>query len=158
MSRSTSSAKDPKSRAKSREYLKQCLQEISYLTSATTLNPLPDRGIASGSTANGANLQSALRPRKTMLEGVPSTLSGPTESHAAMAGSISRASAATALAFPGSKAGRPGRSPLFASEAVVEEGNEAEEASGQDFQAEQREEPAAETHHNRNPAPLKAFH
>ncbi|EST08016.1 Striatin, N-terminal [Kalmanozyma brasiliensis GHG001] len=145
-SRSTSSAKDPKSRAKSREYLKQCLQEISYLTSATTLNPLPDRGIASGSSANGANMQNSLRPRKTMLESVPPTLAAPTESHAAMAGSISRASAATALGVPSSKTGRPGRSPLFASEAVVEEGNETEEVSGQDFQAEpgQREDNAEE--------------
>ncbi|CBQ68398.1 related to STRIATIN [Sporisorium reilianum SRZ2] len=136
LSRSTSSAKDPKSRAKSREYLKQCLQEISYLTSASTLNPLPDRGIASGSSANGANVQSALRPRKTMLESVPPTLSAPTtESHAAMAGSISRASAATALGVPSGKAGRPGRSPLFASEPALEEANESEEAgsSNDDF-------------------------
>lgn len=127
LSRSTSSAKDPKSRAKSREYLKQCLQEISYLTSASTLNPLPDRGIASGSSVNGNHIQSALRPRKMMLESVPPTLPGPTESHAAMAGSISRASAATALGVPNAKAGRPGRSPLFASEPVLEEGNEGEE-------------------------------
>ncbi|CDU25314.1 related to STRIATIN [Sporisorium scitamineum] len=133
LSRSTSSAKDPKSRAKSREYLKQCLQEISYLTSASTLNPLPDRGIASGSLPNGANVQSALRPRKTMPESVPPTLSAPTtESHAAMAGSISRASATTALGVPNAKAGRPGRSPLFASEPALEEANETEEASSND--------------------------
>ncbi|KAJ9473955.1 F-box protein MET30 [Pseudozyma hubeiensis] len=135
LSRSTSSAKDPKSRAKSREYLKQCLQEISYLTSASTLNPLPDRGIASGSSVNGANnMQSALRPRKTMLEGVapaaPSS-AGPTESHAAMAGSISRASAASALGVPNAKAGRPGRSPLFASERVLEEASEDGQVSGE---------------------------
>ncbi|TKY89921.1 hypothetical protein EX895_001218 [Sporisorium graminicola] len=132
LSRSTSSAKDPKSRAKSREYLKQCLQEISYLTSASTLNPLPDRGIASGSSANGVNVQSALRPRKMMLESVPPTLSAAaptTESHAALAGSISRASAATALGVPTTKAGRPGRSPLFASEPALEEANESGEAS-----------------------------
>ncbi|WWC89550.1 uncharacterized protein L201_004474 [Kwoniella dendrophila CBS 6074] len=35
--------RDPKSRARSREYLKQCLQEISYLTSPGALNPLPPR-------------------------------------------------------------------------------------------------------------------
>ena len=146
LSRSTSSAKDPKSRAKSREYLKQCLQEISYLTSATTLNPLPDRGIASGSSANGTHMQSALRPRKTMLESVPPTLAGPTESHAALAGSISRASAATALGVPNAKGGRPGRSPLFATEAVPEEAAENEEGTGDHFQAGQvqREENAGQ--------------
>ncbi|WFD30538.1 1,2-dihydroxy-3-keto-5-methylthiopentene dioxygenase [Malassezia sp. CBS 17886] len=32
--------KDAKSRAKSRAYLQQCLEEISYLTNASTLNPL----------------------------------------------------------------------------------------------------------------------
>ncbi|OCF36949.1 hypothetical protein I316_01547 [Kwoniella heveanensis BCC8398] len=36
-----STPRDPKSRARSREYLKQCLQEISYLTSPGALNPLP---------------------------------------------------------------------------------------------------------------------
>ncbi|GAC74173.1 cell-cycle nuclear protein [Moesziomyces antarcticus T-34] len=145
LSRSTSSAKDPKSRAKSREYLKQCLQEISYLTSASTLNPLPDRGIASGSAANGTNMQSALRPRKTMLENVPPTLPAPTESHAALAGSISRASGA-ALGIPNAKGGRPGRSPLFASEPVLEETNEAEEPQegGLETVPEQREVDGAE--------------
>ncbi|WWC61639.1 uncharacterized protein I303_104223 [Kwoniella dejecticola CBS 10117] len=38
-----SAPRDPKSRARSREYLKQCLQEISYLTSPGALNPLPPR-------------------------------------------------------------------------------------------------------------------
>ncbi|KAM0751521.1 WD40 repeat-like protein [Meredithblackwellia eburnea MCA 4105] len=33
-------ARDPRGRARSRDYLKQCLQEITYLTSQTTLNPL----------------------------------------------------------------------------------------------------------------------
>lgn len=134
LSRSTSSAKDPKSRAKSREYLKQCLQEISYLTSATTLNPLPDRGIASGSSVNASSMQSAPRPRKTMLESVPPTLPGPTESHAALAGSISRASAATALGVPNAKGGRLGRSPLFASEPVLEEAPESEEGARENFE------------------------
>ncbi|TFK67888.1 WD40 repeat-like protein [Pluteus cervinus] len=35
--------RDPKSRARSRDYLKQCLQEITYLTSPQAMNPLPDR-------------------------------------------------------------------------------------------------------------------
>ncbi|KAF8894433.1 WD40-repeat-containing domain protein [Infundibulicybe gibba] len=35
--------RDPKSRARSRDYLKQCLQEISYLTSPQAMNPLPNR-------------------------------------------------------------------------------------------------------------------
>ncbi|KAH9981462.1 WD40-repeat-containing domain protein [Lactifluus volemus] len=37
--------RDPKSRARSRDYLKQCLQEIQYLTSPQALNPLPSRQI-----------------------------------------------------------------------------------------------------------------
>ncbi|KZO99513.1 WD40 repeat-like protein [Calocera viscosa TUFC12733] len=37
--------KDPKSRARSREYLKACLQEVNYLTSAAALNPLPNRAL-----------------------------------------------------------------------------------------------------------------
>ncbi|ORX36899.1 WD40-repeat-containing domain protein [Kockovaella imperatae] len=36
-------SRDPKARARSREYLKQCLQEITYLTSPGALNPLPPR-------------------------------------------------------------------------------------------------------------------
>lgn len=39
--------RDPKSRARSREYLKQCLQEITYLTSPQAVNPLPNRPILS---------------------------------------------------------------------------------------------------------------
>lgn len=65
-------AKDLRSREKSRDYLKQCLQEITYLTSATTLNPLPDR--AAGSVLHGTNQLGPLRPRKTMPEDV---LQGP---------------------------------------------------------------------------------
>ncbi|CED82186.1 Cell-cycle nuclear protein, contains WD-40 repeats [Phaffia rhodozyma] len=38
--------RDPKSRQRSRDYLKQCLQEISYLTSPNALNPLPNRPVA----------------------------------------------------------------------------------------------------------------
>lgn len=66
LSRQTSNAKDPKARAKSREYLKQCLQEISYLTSASTLNPLPER-------PSGSNLYGPPRPRKSLSESVPAT-------------------------------------------------------------------------------------
>ena len=49
--------RDPRARAKSREYLKQCLQEITYLTSAAALNPLPER------TPGGVS-----RPRKEMRD------------------------------------------------------------------------------------------
>lgn len=38
--------KDERARNKFREYLQQCLQEISYLTNPATLNPLSDRGAA----------------------------------------------------------------------------------------------------------------
>ncbi|CAL1703983.1 unnamed protein product [Somion occarium] len=42
--------RDPKSRARSRDYLKQCLQEISYLTSPQAMNPLPNRPLLSNSS------------------------------------------------------------------------------------------------------------
>ncbi|KAG6832732.1 hypothetical protein H0H92_012304 [Tricholoma furcatifolium] len=42
--------RDPKSRARSRDYLKQCLQEISYLTSPQAMNPLPNRPLLNNST------------------------------------------------------------------------------------------------------------
>ncbi|KAE8229456.1 hypothetical protein CF326_g5574 [Tilletia indica] len=48
LSRHTSLARDGKSRAKSRDYLKQCLLEISYLTNPATLNPLNERAYISG--------------------------------------------------------------------------------------------------------------
>ncbi|KAK0548105.1 1,2-dihydroxy-3-keto-5-methylthiopentene dioxygenase [Tilletia horrida] len=48
LSRHTSLARDGKSRAKSRDYLKQCLSEISYLTNPATLNPLNERAYISG--------------------------------------------------------------------------------------------------------------
>ncbi|OBZ75399.1 Striatin-3 [Grifola frondosa] len=35
--------RDPKSRTRSRDYLKQCLQEVKYLTSTQAMNPLPNR-------------------------------------------------------------------------------------------------------------------
>ncbi|CAE6530433.1 unnamed protein product [Rhizoctonia solani] len=39
--------RDPKSRARSKEYLKQCLQEVNYLTSPQAVNPLPNRPLVS---------------------------------------------------------------------------------------------------------------
>ncbi|KAI0933823.1 hypothetical protein AcV5_005866 [Taiwanofungus camphoratus] len=42
--------RDPKSRARSRDYLKQCLQEVSYLTSAQAMNPLPNRPLLNNTT------------------------------------------------------------------------------------------------------------
>ncbi|KLO12014.1 WD40 repeat-like protein [Schizopora paradoxa] len=43
--------RDPKSRARSKDYLKQCLQEISYLTSPQAMNPLPNRPLLSTNPA-----------------------------------------------------------------------------------------------------------
>ncbi|KAI0320507.1 WD40-repeat-containing domain protein [Amylostereum chailletii] len=42
--------RDPKSRARSRDYLKQCLLEISYLTSPQAMNPLPTRPLVSNAS------------------------------------------------------------------------------------------------------------
>ncbi|GJJ12461.1 hypothetical protein Clacol_006703 [Clathrus columnatus] len=42
--------RDPRSRQRSKEYLKQCLQEITYLTSAHALNPLPNRPLLSNTS------------------------------------------------------------------------------------------------------------
>ncbi|CAK9786454.1 WD40 repeat-like protein [Cutaneotrichosporon oleaginosum] len=59
--------RDPKARARSREYLKQCLQEITYLTSPGALNPLPARAPVSIDESNGeAGVPE--RPRKTLPE------------------------------------------------------------------------------------------
>lgn len=63
--------KDPKARAKSREYLKQCLQEISYLTSASSLNPLPERAPPASTGASGS-----IRPKKIMTDSVPPAWGG----------------------------------------------------------------------------------
>ncbi|GMK57236.1 hypothetical protein CspeluHIS016_0400700 [Cutaneotrichosporon spelunceum] len=59
--------RDPKARARSREYLKQCLQEISYLTSPGALNPLPARAPVSINESNG-EAEVLERPRKTLSE------------------------------------------------------------------------------------------
>ncbi|GAA5913777.1 hypothetical protein JCM8208_004164 [Rhodotorula glutinis] len=58
----TAGARDPRGKARSREYLKQCLQEITYLTSSATLNPLAAHSYAAPSVP---------RPRKVLPEQVP---------------------------------------------------------------------------------------
>lgn len=59
--------RDPKSRARSREYLKQCLQEISYLTSPQAMNPLPNRPLI---TNPNAAIGPVLNPNSTGGVGV----------------------------------------------------------------------------------------
>lgn len=59
--------RDPKARARSREYLKQCLQEITYLTSPGALNPLPARAPVTVDESNG-DPGVAERPRKSLPE------------------------------------------------------------------------------------------
>ncbi|KAF8321420.1 WD40-repeat-containing domain protein [Cantharellus anzutake] len=62
-------SRDPKSRAKSRDYLKQCLQEITYLTSNQAVNPLPNRQLLSlGASASAPNL-----PPPSQVPSVPSS-------------------------------------------------------------------------------------
>ncbi|ORY21902.1 WD40-repeat-containing domain protein [Naematelia encephala] len=61
-------ARDPKSRARSREYLKQCLQEITYLTSPGALNPLPPRP-----PITIDDLESSKPDEKPVANGVAST-------------------------------------------------------------------------------------
>ncbi|BGP21109.1 hypothetical protein JCM10213_008978 [Rhodosporidiobolus nylandii] len=60
-------SRDPRGKARSREYLKQCLQEITYLTSSTTLNPLSAHSYAAPSVA---------RPRKVLPDHVPQAGAG----------------------------------------------------------------------------------
>ncbi|KAI0306730.1 WD40-repeat-containing domain protein [Multifurca ochricompacta] len=68
--------RDPKSRARSRDYLKQCLQEIQYLTSPQALNPLPSRQLVTNPSlpVTLPNVPSfdqigySTRPRKLMPE------------------------------------------------------------------------------------------
>ena len=69
-------ARDPRARARSRDYLKQCLLEVSYLTSPQAMNPLPNRPIVTnGSIPALPNLPpfepNALngRPRKLVPDG-----------------------------------------------------------------------------------------
>lgn len=62
--------KDAKGRAKTREYLQQCLQEISYLTNSATLNPIRERdgSVVASRPGTGASM----RPRMTLHDDVPS--------------------------------------------------------------------------------------
>ncbi|EMD38667.1 hypothetical protein CERSUDRAFT_82942 [Gelatoporia subvermispora B] len=69
--------RDPKSRARSRDYLKQCLQEVSYLTSPQAMNPLPSRPLLNQSSLPGVQIPNVPsfeqlpfngRPRKVMPE------------------------------------------------------------------------------------------
>lgn len=68
--------RDPKSRARSKDYLKQCLQEISYLTSPQAMNPLPNRPLLNNSSIPLAlpnvpsfdQMSFNGRPRKVMPE------------------------------------------------------------------------------------------
>ena len=151
LSRASSSAKDPRSRAKSRDYLKQCLQEISYLTSASTLNPLPDRGVASTSSVAGGSVQGPPRPRKTMLENVPAPAGLPAQpaehqpGPGPHGGSLRRGPGSNTLSLPGKSMRPTGRSPLFASEPVMEETAEAEE------EAAERDQPAPESRNVSDP-------
>ncbi|WVQ82443.1 hypothetical protein IAT38_004571 [Cryptococcus sp. DSM 104549] len=93
-----SAPRDPKSRARSREYLKQCLQEISYLTSPGALNPLPPHAPVDPPTfpqpENGHDLNQPPvgfleRPHKVLQEqSIPSNFPHPREeSHAPKDGS-----------------------------------------------------------------------
>ncbi|KAF9475668.1 WD40 repeat-like protein [Pholiota conissans] len=69
--------RDPKSRARSRDYLKQCLQEISYLTSPQAMNPLPNRPLMNTSSVSLSlpnvpsldQISYSGRPRKVLPEG-----------------------------------------------------------------------------------------
>jgi striatin 1/3/4 len=57
--------RDPRSRARSRDYLKQCLLEVSYLTSPQAMNPIPNHALlgnpnnvgSSGGQLQGSNGQ-----------------------------------------------------------------------------------------------------
>nr|XP_019007091.1 uncharacterized protein I203_00687 [Kwoniella mangroviensis CBS 8507]OCF70552.1 hypothetical protein I203_00687 [Kwoniella mangroviensis CBS 8507] len=85
-----SAPRDPKSRARSREYLKQCLQEISYLTSPGALNPLPPRppvdptyplpeSTNPTNPTNESPVDPLERPRKSIPEqNIPSTFASST--------------------------------------------------------------------------------
>lgn len=57
--------KDAKGRAKSREYLQQCLQEIAYLTSNATLNPITQ-------PSDPTNPDSASQPPRPQFHVLPS--------------------------------------------------------------------------------------
>ena len=46
--------RDPRSRARSRDYLKQCLLEVSYLTSPQAMNPIPNHALLGNPNNVGA--------------------------------------------------------------------------------------------------------
>jgi len=71
--------RDPKSRARSREYLKQCLQEISYLTSPQAMNPLPNRPLISNpnpSMGLGGNVMNPSTTGGVGLGGMAGSMGG----------------------------------------------------------------------------------
>lgn len=71
--------RDPKSRARSREYLKQCLQEISYLTSPQAMNPLPNRPLISNpnpSMGLGGNVMNPSAPGGVGMGGMTGSMGG----------------------------------------------------------------------------------
>lgn len=71
--------RDPKSRARSREYLKQCLQEISYLTSPQAMNPLPNRPLISNpnpSMGLGGNVMNPSATAGVGLGGMAGSMGG----------------------------------------------------------------------------------
>ncbi|WOO85636.1 Striatin-3 [Vanrija pseudolonga] len=92
--------RDPKARARSREYLKQCLQEITYLTSPGALNPLPPRApvvVEGGASSppNGEAAGNVDRPTKNLPEQpIPSPYAQPS-AEAAPAAEDSQATSST---------------------------------------------------------------
>lgn len=67
--------RDPKSRARSKDYLKQCLQEVNYLTSPQAVNPLPNRPLVS------------LGPTPTVVGSSAQNMGQPDNQHQQQAGS-----------------------------------------------------------------------
>ena len=69
--------RDAKARARSRDFLKQCLQEVNYLTSSQALNPLPNRPLLASALQAQANslqhTQTAVGPQQMQQAG----MSGP---------------------------------------------------------------------------------
>ncbi|KAG8903384.1 hypothetical protein FRB99_003376 [Tulasnella sp. 403] len=60
--------RDAKGRARSRDFLKQCLQEVNYLTSTQALNPLPNRPILSTGVAAQTQQQPLQHPPAMMAQ------------------------------------------------------------------------------------------
>ncbi|KAG8768877.1 hypothetical protein FRC15_004886 [Serendipita sp. 397] len=60
--------RDPRSRARARDYLKQCLLEVSYLTSPQAMNPLPNRPLLNNASNQGAG--------NAQMQGVGGSLQG----------------------------------------------------------------------------------